>query len=322
MAILITGGTGFIGAEVVRQLVAEGEHQVTVFNVSGSHWRLADLAGKVEFVRGDLGNFSHLLETVKNCRPDAIYHLGAMLSVASDRDPAAAMHANVIGTFNVLESARLLEVPQVLFASSIGTYGRDIDTEQLDDLTIQRPLSFYGSAKLFGEHTGNFYRQRYGLDYRGIRFPGISGAGVRTPGAAQFHSWIVEESFHRRPYCIEAAEHTKVPIVYVKDAARGVLQLSRAAADQLTQINYLINGVPPTPTAGELAAEVTRHLPDAQISFNPDPVRQQVLEKMIKPIDDRFARAEWNWNPRYTTAEWIEDTLRELTDHPQRYSHV
>ncbi|RLA03958.1 MAG: hypothetical protein DRQ54_10130 [Gammaproteobacteria bacterium] len=263
---------------------------------------------------------SRLLDAVKQSRPAAIYHLGAMLSVASDLDPAAAMQANVNGTFNVLEAARLLDVPQVIFASSIGTYGADVDGDQFDDLTIQRPLSFYGSAKLFGEHSGNFYRRRYGLDFRSIRFPGVAGAGVRTPGAAQFHSWMVEESAKGRAYTVAAAEHTQVPIVYVKDAARGVLKLASAPVEDLRMFNYLISGVPPTPTAGELAELVRARVPGAAISFDPDPVRQQMLEKMIKPIDDRFARQEWGWAPEFDAAALIDDILLELTEHPGRYA--
>ena len=212
------------------------------------------------------------------------------------------MHANVNGTFNVLEAARILEVPQVLFASSIGTYGLGMTGEHIDDLTLQRPLSFYGTAKLFGEGAGNFYRHRYGLDFRGIRFPGICGPGVRTPGAAQFHSWVIEECAKGRPYTIEVAPHTRVPIVYVKDAARGVLQLSRAPRDRLQQFNYLINGVPPTPSAEQLADAGSRPACRARAStFEVDAKRQAFIDRLMKPVDDRFAREEWGWNPGLST---------------------
>ena len=319
MRVLITGGTGFIGAEVVRQLVAEGGHQIAVFHVSGAQQRLADIADRVTLIRGDVGNVSHVLDAVKQSRPEAIFHLGAILSTASDLDPAAAMHANVNGTFNVLEAARILDVPQVLFASTIGTYALGMTGERIDDLTLQRPLSFYGTAKLFGEGAGNFYRHRYGLDFRGIRFPGICGPGVRTPGAAQFHSWVVEECAKGRPYTIEVAPHTRVPIVYVKDAARGVLQLSRAPREQLKQFNYLINGVPPTPSAEALADLVRERVPGARIDFRVDAKRQAFVDRLMKPVDDRFAREEWGWNPAYDTGAMLDDFLADLAAHPQRY---
>lgn len=111
MAILVTWGTGFIGAEVVRILLKEGEKRVVVFHVNPSTKRLDDVADQVEVVRGDLGNFSHVLNVVQMTKPSVIFHLGGMLSVPSDADPAAAMQANVLGTFHVLEAARLYEVP-------------------------------------------------------------------------------------------------------------------------------------------------------------------------------------------------------------------
>ncbi|HEY0753211.1 MAG TPA: NAD(P)-dependent oxidoreductase [Ktedonobacteraceae bacterium] len=190
MTILITGGTGFIGSEVVRMLLKRGEQRPVVFHASGNARRLADVLEQVELITGDLANFSHVLDAVKRVRPDVIYHLGAMLSTPSDADPAAAMQTNVMGTFHVLEAARLFAVPQVLFSSSISTYALDIAGEVVDDATIQRPLQFYGATKLFGEHLGLFYKRRYSLDFRGVRYPSTVGPGVKTPGAMQYTSWM------------------------------------------------------------------------------------------------------------------------------------
>ena len=133
MTTLITGGTGFIGAEVVRLLLDQGEHKPVIFDINPTLQRLDDVAEHIEVVRGDLGNFSHVLNVVKTVKPTAIYHLGGMLSVPSEADPAAALHANALGTFHILEAARLFEVPQVLFTSSIATYRRDFQEEVLTD---------------------------------------------------------------------------------------------------------------------------------------------------------------------------------------------
>ena len=184
MATLITGGTGFIGSEVARVLVDRGEGDVTLFDITASTHRLEDIAAKVEVIRGDVGNISHVLDAVQQSSAKVVYHLGAMLSLPSDSDPSAAMRTNAIGTFNVMEAARLLGVEKVIFSSSIGTYASGITEETIDDLTLQRPQFFYGACKLFGEHTGLFYKRKYGIDYRGIRYPVIVGPGVRSPGAA------------------------------------------------------------------------------------------------------------------------------------------
>src|SRR5947209_1043404 len=185
MTTLITGGTGFIGAEVVRLLLNRGEQRPVVFHMSGNTQRLDDVADQIELVRGDLANFSHILHVVKKVKPSVIYHLGAMRSVPSEADPAAAIHVNVMGTFHILDAARLFDVPQVLFSSSISTYGLDLQGEIIDDTTIQRPVLFYGVTKVFGEHMGLFYKRKYGLDFRCLRYPSIVGPVVKTQGGAQ-----------------------------------------------------------------------------------------------------------------------------------------
>ena len=175
MATLVTGGAGFIGLEVVKRLLARGEQRPVVFSRNPSAARLGAIASEVEAVAGDVGNFSHVLDAVKRARPKVIYHLGAMLSVPSDADPATAIQTNAMGTFYILEAARLMGVEQVIFSSSVGTYGYDMPESALTDTTLQRPSLFYGATKAFGEHMGLFYRRKYGLDFRGIRYPSVIG---------------------------------------------------------------------------------------------------------------------------------------------------
>lgn len=318
MATLITGGAGFIGLAVVRLLLSSGERRPLVMSRNPSVQRLGDVADEVDVMRGDLGNFSHVLEAVKTARPQVIYHLGATLSVPSEADPASAMQTNALGTFHVLEAARLFDVPQVVFASSVGTYGADIQSDAISDATIQRPQLFYGMTKVFGEHMGLFYRRKHGIDFRGIRYPSIIGPGVRTPGAVQYTSWVIEACAQGRPYTIWVEPETRVPVMYIKDAALATVQLAQAPRQNIATVNYLVNGATPTPSAGELADVIRSKIPGARIEFKPDGDIQRLIQASLRPLDDQKARQEWGWQPSYGLDSLVDDFLLELKAHPQR----
>jgi nucleoside-diphosphate-sugar epimerase len=322
MTTLITGGTGFIGAELVRLLLAKGETDLVVLDINPSTKRLDDVAARVKVVRGDLGNFSHVLNAVKDARPSVIYHLGGMLSVPSDADPAAALRANALGTFHVLEAARLFEVSQVLFTSSIATYGLDIQATVIDDYTLQRPQLFYGAAKVFCEHMGLFYRRKHDLDFRCVRYPGIVGPGVRTPGVGQYTSWVIEECAKGNPFTIWVRPDTRIPVLYFKDAARAIVKLREAPPEKIKTVNYLLAGVTPVASAGELADIVRAKVPGAQVDFAPDLEIQGILDRLLLQLDDSHAQREWGWKPEYSQERIVDDFLQELEQSPQRYTTV
>ena len=319
MATLITGGTGFIGAEVARILLADGESEITLFDINDSTKRLDDIADKVDVIRGDVGNFSHVLDAVRASGADVVFHMGSMLSVPSDADPAAAFRANAMGTFHVFEACRLFGVGKMMFASSIGTYGDGVVGDQIDDLTLQRPRLFYGACKLLGENMGSFYRNKYGLDYRGLRYPPIVGPGVRSPGVTQYISWSIEQSFKGKPFTIWVEPRTQAPVLYFKDAARAMVTLAAAPAAKIETVTYLLAGVEPTPTAGELATMVREKVPGAAIDFQVDEEIQLLLDGINKPLVDANARREWNWAPAFELGEMVDDFLVELRRNPQRY---
>ena len=319
MSILITGGTGFIGAQVVRVLLKKGKKDIALFDINPSTKLLDDVADQVEVVQGDLGNFSHVLSVVKTCRPRVIYHLGGMLSVPSDADHAASFRANAIGTFHVLEAARLFEVPQVLFSSTLATYGLDVRQNVVDDYTLQRPQLFYGATKVFCELMGLFYKRKFGLDFRGVRYPSIVGPGVKTPGVVQYNSWVIEECAKGNPYTLYVKPDTKAPVMYFKDAARAIVMLGETPLPNIKMVNYVIAGATPIASAQELADIVKDRLPSAQINFEPDLELQKILDKLLLPIDDTIARKEWNWRPEYNQERIVDDFLEEMRIHSKRY---
>jgi threonine 3-dehydrogenase len=311
MATLITGGAGFVGLEVARQLLDAGESEITVFSRNPSAKRLGGLADRVTAVAGDVGNYSHVLDVVKSSRPDVIYHLGAMLSVPSDADPASAIQTNAMGTFYVLEAARLFDVRQVIFSSSIGSYGYDIEGDTLTDTTLQRPVIFYGATKAFGEHMGLFYKRKYGLDFRGIRYPSVIGPGVTTPGMVQYTSWMIEESAKGNPFTVWTTPETRFPVMYITEAATATVQMAKAPLENIKMVNYLVDGNKPTPTAGELAEAVRAKIPTARIDFKPDPNLPN-LHGASQTIDDSRARAEWGWQPTHDLPAMIDDFLASM----------
>jgi threonine 3-dehydrogenase len=318
MRTLITGGSGFIGAEVARVLIGRGSTDVTLFDVRDSRQRLEDIGDRVTIVKGDVGIFSHVLDAVRSSRAEIIYHLGAMLSLPSEQDPPAAFHANAMGTFHIFEAARLLDVKRVVFASSTATFGFDLPADPIDDLSLQRPQTFYGACKLFGENMGRFYRRKYGLDYRGVRFPSIVGPGVRSPGSVQYTSWVIEHAAKGVPFTIWVRPETRVPILYFKDAALAIIALAEVPPERIKMVNYLLSG--PRPTALELVNLVRQKFPGAQIDFKVDDEIQLRLDNAMRPLDDRFAREEWGWKPTYGVDAMIDDFLAELSQHPHRYT--
>ena len=298
MSVLVTGGTGFIGAQVVRMLLEQGEKGAVVFDINPSTKLLDDVADEVEVVRGDLGNFSHVLNVVKTFRPKVIYHMGGMLSVPSDADPAASFRANAMGTFHVLEAARLLDVAQVLFASTIATYGMDVREPVVDDYTLQRPQLFYGCTKVFSELLGQFYKRKYGLDFRGVRYPSIVGPGVKTPGIVQYNAWVIEECAKGKPYIMYVKPETRCPVMYFKDSARAIVMLGAAPVENIKMVNYIIAGPTPAASAQELVDLVRSKVPGARIEFQVDEKRQKIIDGFTKPLDDGVAHVAAQFFPK------------------------
>src|SRR5208282_5658629 len=150
LSVLITGGCGLIGSTLARMLV-EGGEDVWGFDRQVSSGRLSGIENRVKTIRGELDDFSHVLDAVRESSPDCVFHLGAMLSIPANADPPAAFSANVEGTFHVLEAARLFGPAKVIFTSTTATYGIDIRGKVVDDGTLQRPTTMYGTTKVFGE---------------------------------------------------------------------------------------------------------------------------------------------------------------------------
>jgi len=308
MSILITGGAGLLGSALVRLLLEKGHRRPVVLDLVESPRRLEDVDERIEYIRADLSDADGISAVIEKIKPQVVYHLGAMLGAACEQHPAKAVQVNALATLRILEASQRCGVRQVLFASSVTTFGLDLQERIIRDNSLQRPVSMYGIAKLFSEGVGLFFRRRHGLDFRSLRYPSIVGRGVdlRRGGVVTYTYAMIEESMRGNPYTVNVSPETHIPVLYVDDAARAMFELGRAAPEKIKTVNYLVDGVKPTPSAAQLARMVKAKIPAAEIDFQPDEKWKPVLDMIALPIDDSRARQEWGWQPAYDYEKIID----------------
>jgi len=314
------GGTGYIGAELAHILIDRGE-DVVLFDIAINRYRIEDIETKVKVVQGDLGNWSEVLNVVKDNNVTEIYHLGSMLSYMSELNPWASFRANVIGTYNVLEAARLFGVKKMMFASSTSTFGLETG-DVLTDISIQRPITMYACGKLYGEGLGRFYRNKFGLDFCSIRYPSMIGPNVRTPG--HWAPLMIQDAILGKPHeCIYGTPESRTCMIYVRDAARAADMILQAPRENIKMVNYNVTAVSAIISAKEIEAILKSRFPKTKVTYKRDPlVRESVLKTfdIRKVLDDSYARNEWGWQPQFATPEAIIDIFeKDIKEHPRRY---
>ena len=295
MRVLVTGSAGFLGRNLVKSLEARGD-EVATFDLMADE-------------RGDLASWPHVLQAVNSHRPEAIFHAGALLSAFAEADVPGAVTGNAFGTFHVLEAARLFGVGQVMFTSTIATYGR-AGGHTVDDDSPQFPSSIYGVTKVFGERLGEYYQSRYGLDFRTIRFPSIVGPGRGDSGLSAYSSLMIERPARGEPYVVPLDPQTALPIIHIEDSVRALIELSEAGESDLTRRCYLLAGI--SPTAREIADEVSRQVSGAEISFHPDPASQSIVDSWPGEIDEGPAASDWRWKAEFDLPAIVESFRKEI----------
>ncbi len=312
MSSLVTGGSGLVGSELAHMLLATGE-QVVVFDIAKGY-RLADMDDKITFVRGDLGVWSEIFNVVKGHNIDLIYHMGAMLTGESEANPWGSFHTNVVGTYNVLEAARLLGVKGMMFTSSIGTFDASLVPE-LSDTVLQRPRDFYGVGKLYCEGLGRMYRKKFGLDFRALRYPSVVGPGVTTPN--HWDAPTIQNAILGKPVQIGAPPDRGSAMIYYKDAARAAYELLKAPAPSIKMINYNVGGIRKV-TPKQIEESLRNNLAQVSVTYVSPPGPPPPLREIA--WDDSYARSEWGWMPRYDDIDrLVSDFIQELKNNPRRH---
>ena len=307
MGKLITGGLGFIGSHLARKLVETGE-EVTLFDVIPESKLVDDIKGKVTVYQGDLSKWEDVVTVVKEHRPDCIYHTGALLS-AAEENPMPAYKVNANGTFHVLEAARLFGVARVILLSSMASYGSGVP-ERVSDDAVQWPITMYGVTKVFGERLGEYYHRKFGINFRGVRFPSVIGPGRSGGGASAYSSLIVQEPAAGRPYEVCVDEESKMPLLYIKDAVRSLVSLEKTEEGKLSRRVYNIEGF--STTALALANTVRKYVAEARIEFRPDPETVSIVRSWPREVDGSCAQKDWGWKSEYGLDTAIKDFVDEF----------
>ena len=300
---LITGGFGFIGRYLTPMLLEEG-HEVTLLDIAVDESFVSRFGGRVRAIRASVDNWSQMADAIRTVHPDVLFHSGAVLPPLSEQSPQMAFGANIQGTYYLLELARLFDVPQVIYTSSVASFGPDAPRELVPNEYAQHPTGMYGVSKVCSERLGEYYFSRYDVDFRAVRFPPIFGHGrAASSGWTAYTSVAVEESAKGHPYSFKVAPATATGVLYVRDAARSLLDLSKGDGHRLTQRAYNVHGF--VVTADELREAILRAVPDAQLSFEPDDEVTTFVNSIPRQLDDSLARRDWDWLPQYSLDEAI-----------------
>jgi nucleoside-diphosphate-sugar epimerase len=307
--ILVTGAAGQVGTELVPALrAAYGEAEVLATDVKHAGGGPL-LDGRFEVL--DCRDAAALRQAIEQHRPDTIYHLAALLSATAERSPQLAYEVNMGTLVNVLEAAR--ETGCAVFTpSSIGAFGPTTPRDPAPQDTIQRPSTMYGVTKVAGELLCDYYHSRYGVDTRGLRYPGLISY-VAPPGGGTT-DWAVDIFYHAldhgRYTCFLSAD-TQLDMMYMPDAIRAAIDVMEADAPRLAHRNaFNVTAMQLTPAG--LSGVIRSHIPGFEIEYEVDPVRQGIADSWPRRIDDSAAREEWGWQPEYDVHAMTQDMIEQL----------
>jgi len=309
--ILVTGAFGQIGTELTQAL--RDRHGSENVLATGRRLPPADaptaIAGPMEHL--DVTDHGAVMEAVRRHDVDSIYHLAAKLSAVGEHDPQLAWDVNMNGLYNVLEASRIHDVQRVFWPSSIAAFGPETPHERTPQTTIMHPTTIYGVSKVAGELLGDYYFRRYGLDVRGVRYPGvISSETLPGGGTTDYAVEIFYAALQSGRYTCFVREDTVLPMIYMPDCIKAAISLMEADLSRLRHHNGY-NVAAMSFSAGGLASEIQSHIPNFECGFEPDE-RQGIADSWPRSIDDGAARSDWDWNPEYDLSRMVTDMLSKL----------
>jgi len=309
--ILVTGAVGQIGSELTMALRKRygAENVVATGRKTEPSPELRD-SGPFYFI--DVTERASLDVVIKKHNIDTIFHMAAILSAVGEKNPMLCWNVNVNGSINVLNAAIDYKMDRVIIPSSIAAFGPDTPKENTPNDTILRPTTMYGVTKVCGERLGDYFVQKFGIDVRGLRYPGIISAetlpgGGTTDYAVEIFYKAVEEG----KYTCFVDENTRLPMMYMPDCIKATIDLAEADFSKLKH-HCDFNVAAMSFSAGELAESIKKYIPDFEVKYEPD-YRQEIADSWPSSIDDSVAREEWGWQPEWDLDKMTKDMLEKLT---------
>ena len=307
--ILVTGATGQIGSELTVTLREKyGKDNVIAMGHRRKPSKTLEESGP--YITGDVRNRENLEKIIREYDIDTVYHMAAILSATGENNPQLCWDVNVNGLYNLLEIAREKRI-RIFCPSSIAVFGPSTPKENTPQDTILTPTTMYGITKVSGELLGEYYVQKYGVDVRGVRYPGIISS--ETPPGGGTTDYAVEMFYYAvkgEKYTCFVREDTVLPMMYMPDCLKATIQLMEADFSRLKHhTNFNVSGM--SFSAKELEEEIRKYRPDFECEYKPD-FRQKIAETWPRTIDDSCARQEWGWKPDYDLEKMVKDMLERL----------
>lgn len=304
--ILVTGAAGQVGSELVpelRRIYGESAVLATDLRVP------EDTEGLYQQL--DCMDAAAVAAMIREHDADTIYHLAALLSATAEKNPQRAYAINMGTLVNVLEVARELKLA-VFTPSSIGAFGPSTPKNPTPQDTIQRPTTMYGVTKVAGELLCDYYHARLDVDTRGLRYPGlISYTAPPGGGTTDYAVHIFYEALQSHRYTCFLSADTQLDMMYMPDAVRAAIEVMEAEPAALVHRNaFNLTAMQLTPAS--LSQLIRHHIPDFEIDYVVDPIRQRIADSWPNRIDDGAAREEWGWQPEFSAEAMVEDMLSKL----------
>ena len=309
--IMITGALGQIGTElVVKCRALYGNDNVLATDIREPETGSAIANGPFEIL--DVTDKNRMTEIVESFKPDTFMHMAALLSATAEKNPQFAWDLNMGGLLNALEVAREYDL-QFFTPSSIGAFGPSTPKVNTPQVTIQRPTSMYGVNKVAGELLCQYYFDKFGVDTRSVRFPGLI-SHIKEPGGGttDYAVDIYFKAVREGQYKSYIAKDTFMDMMYMEDAVDAIIKLMEADGVKLINRNaYNLSAMSIEPEM--VKAAIQEHYPDFKLNYEVDPDRQGIADSWPNSIDTSCARAEWDFNPKYDLAKMTEVMLKEIS---------